>query len=136
MRQCCFFARGSRLINPQGDNLFTLKAGQQNSSCCRCHVMFYFVLHRFFSGWALQLLVGSLYGDTAIDTAAPGSELLVDAACLLGFRLCFQNKDIHVLILSSSLSYPKGKNMKKYNSSGQNLSTHVYPRSWTREVPG
>ena len=53
-------------------------------------VMFYLVqtiLHRFFSGWALQLLVGSLYGDTAIDTAAPGSELLVDAACLLGFRL-------------------------------------------------
>jgi len=35
-------------------------------------------------GWALQLLVGTLYGDTAIDTAAPGSELLVDAACLLG----------------------------------------------------
>ena len=28
--------------------------------------------------------MGTLYGDTAIDTAAPGSELLVDAACLLG----------------------------------------------------
>ena len=26
----------------------------------------------------MQLLVGTLYGDTAIDTAAPGSELLVD----------------------------------------------------------
>ena len=41
-------------------------------------------LRCFCLGWALQLLVGTLYGDTAIDIAAPGSELLVDAACLLG----------------------------------------------------
>ena len=95
-RATMLFARGSRLIIPQSNNILTLLKLDSETVVAvddmLCFILFKQFCTDFFSGGALQLLVGSLYGDTAIDTAAPGSELLVDAACLLGFRLYIKIK--------------------------------------------
>ena len=101
-----------------------------------CYVLFcsnnfapiFFRLGSSATGW--ESVRGHSYWHGCSWVGTPGGRCLSPR-----FLIIHQNKDIHVLIHSSSLSYSQGKNMKKDTSYYQNLSNHVYPRSWTREVP-